>query len=218
VYHFDVIPGPDGSTISGAGLSIDLCGTFGKYRFDAIVCMFGSTWHERWTIPCPFFSTADAHSHKQDSFLFEFLRSSNLIGPIFVTTINDQITRFEMFGQCLNGHVDGFPRLYENDNVSWFFEFLYEILWTIGSHDGQVSFVLGSLHSAFDFGQGSISHAHRKPVLGHVQCKILTLENTDDEVLFLLLLLSWKLQSHEETTYHDGQSIQSNVTTHVMVW
>jgi hypothetical protein len=177
--------------------------------------MFGSTWHERWTIPCPFFSTADAHSHKQDSFLFEFLRSSNLIGPIFVTTINDQITRFEMFGQCLNGHVDGFPRLYENDNVSWFFEFLYEILWTIGSHDGQVSFVLGSLHSAFDFGQGSISHAHRKPVLGHVQCKILTLENTDDEVLFLLHLFSWK---HHTTRRLTMTANPYNPMSQLMLW
>lgn len=69
-------------------------------------------------IPSTLLSSGHTRANKQKALVFEFLGTTDGIGIMRVSTIDDDIARLEMGNKLLDETVDGIPSLDEEDNLA----------------------------------------------------------------------------------------------------
>jgi len=95
----------------------------------------GSTGHEGRAVSGTLLTTGDTGTDKQEALGLELLGSSDGVGVVRVTTVNDDVTLLEVRLKLGNEVVDGLSGLDEENDSSGSLEVLAELLNGLGADD-----------------------------------------------------------------------------------
>lgn len=94
-----------------------------------------TTGHERRTVPGTLLTTRDTRADKQETLGLELMGSSDRVGVVGVTTVNDDVTLLEVRLELSNEVVDSLTGLDEEDDSPRPLELSAELLNGVGAND-----------------------------------------------------------------------------------
>ena len=102
---------------------------------DVRPCGIGTTWHEGRTVSGTLFTTRDTGTDEEETLLLEFVGSSDRVGVVRVSTINDDISLLEERLELTDEVVNGLTGLDEEDDSPGSSELLAKLLNGVGTND-----------------------------------------------------------------------------------
>ena len=115
----------------------------------------GTTGHERGTVSGTLLTTRDTGTNKEQTLLLELVSSSDRVGVVRVTTVNDDVALFEVRLELGDKVVDGLAGLDEENDTAGTLEVLAQLLDRTGADNvGPLGFVL---EEVVDLGGGTKS-------------------------------------------------------------
>lgn len=101
-----------------ARLAVDLSSCSLEDLLDMGPCSGGATGHERGTVTGTLLTTGDTGSNEQETLRLKLLGTTDGIGVVRVTTVNDDVTGLEMGDELLDECIDSRTGLHEKDNLA----------------------------------------------------------------------------------------------------
>lgn len=93
----------------------------------------GSTGHEGRTVSGTLLTTRDTGTDKEETLGLELVGSSDRVGVVRVTTINDDVTLLEVWLELSDKVIDSLTGLDEEDDSPWGLELGAELLDGVGT-------------------------------------------------------------------------------------
>jgi hypothetical protein len=118
VNHFDEVASACLAYPVTAGLAMDLSGCLLENILDMWPSCRGATRHERWTMTSTLFATGNAATDEQEALSFKCLCAANAIGVVGVSTIDNDISWFEMGLKLTDEVVNCRTSLHEKHNLA----------------------------------------------------------------------------------------------------
>ena len=139
----------------------------------------GTTRHDGRTVSSTFFTTRDTGTDKVEALGFEVLGSSDGVWVVRVTTVDQDVSLFEVRSQLVDEGINGRASLDEDDDLSGSLEGLDEFLNGLATNDvGSLGFVV---HKVVDLGSGSVVGGNGESLVVHVEDQVLTHDGQADE-------------------------------------
>lgn len=101
-----------------AGLAVDLSSSLLEDLLDSGPSRGGTAGHKRGTISSTLLTTGNTRAYEEQALGFELLRAADRVGVVRVTTIDDNITLFEVGLEELNEVINGLASLDEKDDFA----------------------------------------------------------------------------------------------------
>lgn len=131
-----------------------------------------TTGHKRRTVSGTLLTTRDTRADKQETLGLELMGSSDRVGVVGVTTVNDDVTLLEVRLELSNEVVDGLTSLDEEDDSPRPLELSAELLNGVGANDvGALSLVRKEV---VNLGDGSVVGTDLEALVVHVKDQVLT--------------------------------------------
>ena len=118
-----------------ARLAVDLGSSSLEDLLDVRPCSGGTTRHEGGTVTGTLLTTGHTGTDEQEALRLKLLGATDRIGVVRVTTVNDDVTRFEVRDELLNESIDGGTGLDEEDDLAGTLELGAELLDRVGTLD-----------------------------------------------------------------------------------
>lgn len=94
-----------------------------------------TTGHERRTVSSTLLTTGDTRADEQETLGLELVGSSDRVGVVGVTTVNDDVALLEVRLELSNEVIDGLTSLDEKDDSPRPLELRAELLHGVGAND-----------------------------------------------------------------------------------
>jgi hypothetical protein len=102
---------------------------------DVRPCGIGTTGHEGRTVSGTLLTTRDTGTDKEETLGLELVGSSDRVGVVRVTTVNDDVALLEVGLELTDEVVDGLTGLDEEDDSPGLGELAAELLDRVGTND-----------------------------------------------------------------------------------
>lgn len=145
VDHLDVVSGTVLTDPVTAWDTLNLSSSGLENFLDMGPCSGVSTGHERRTKASTLLTTRHTTSDEKEALGLKLLDAASGIGVMRVTTINDDVTLFEMGYKLVDECIDGRAGLYEKNNLARGLEFGDELLDRVRALDIGAYFLLGKI-------------------------------------------------------------------------
>jgi hypothetical protein len=123
VHHLDVVTSTGLTHPISAGFALNLSGGLLENILDARPGIRRTTGHERGAIAGALLTTGHTRPNEEEPLGFEFLDTTDCIGIVRVSAVNDDVAFFEMGGQLMDKVIYSLPSFNEKDNLAGTLEF-----------------------------------------------------------------------------------------------
>jgi hypothetical protein len=133
VDHLDVVAGTGLADPVATWLTLGLGGGLLEDLLDVWPSGIGTTWHEGWTVSGTLLTTRDTGTDKEQALGLELVGSSDRVGVVRVTTVNDDVALLEVGLELADEVVYGLTGLDEEDDSPWGLELGAQLLDRVGA-------------------------------------------------------------------------------------